>query len=315
MPTNPSTHIALLGECMLELSPAEQSTTDYQLAIAGDTFNTAVALAQLGVDSSYCTGLGVDSHSDRIVAQACDWGIDSSSVLRLPDCLPGLYMINTDASGERSFNYWREHSAAHKALSTPELLAQLLQSAADASHLYLSGITLALCGDRGRKHLLNWLPRFRDRGGKLVYDSNYRAALWPDLASARSAHLALLAQVDIYLPGADDLDQLGGEPAELPNQQLEWVRRDGGERIDYGNTGGSGHYVPPVLSSVLDTTGAGDAFNGAYLAARLIGVSQASSVIFACRVAAGTIARRGAIMPAPLWRSFKEELDAQARRD
>ena len=45
--------IAVLGECMLELSPTPENREHFSLAAAGDTFNTAVALAQLGCKPEY----------------------------------------------------------------------------------------------------------------------------------------------------------------------------------------------------------------------------------------------------------------------
>ena len=62
--------VAVLGECMLELSPVPENRQHFALAAAGDTFNTAVALAQLGCEPEYLTGLGQDRHSDFILERA-----------------------------------------------------------------------------------------------------------------------------------------------------------------------------------------------------------------------------------------------------
>ena len=78
----------------------------------GDTLNTAVYLARLGVAVDYVTALGDDGWSDEMVAAWAGEGIGTGLVQRVPGRLPGLYIIQTDAAGERRFLHWRESAAA-----------------------------------------------------------------------------------------------------------------------------------------------------------------------------------------------------------
>src|SRR6476661_6126347 len=93
--------VASIGECMIELKQTERGL--FSRGFGGDTLNTAVYLARLGVAADYITALGDDSLSDEMVAGWAAEGVGTKPVLRLPGKLPGLYMIETDAKGERRF--------------------------------------------------------------------------------------------------------------------------------------------------------------------------------------------------------------------
>ena len=68
----------------------------------------------------YITALGDDSWSDELIAAWDAEGVGTGRVLRLPGRLPGLYIIQTDAKGERRFSYWRETAAARLLFQAPE---------------------------------------------------------------------------------------------------------------------------------------------------------------------------------------------------
>ncbi len=104
------TTIACIGECMIELTQG----TGNQLTrgFGGDTLNTAVYLARLGMSVDYVTALGDDPFSDEMIAAWQVEGIGTGRVLRIAGKMPGLYAIRTNTAGERSFYYWRDSSAA-----------------------------------------------------------------------------------------------------------------------------------------------------------------------------------------------------------
>jgi sugar/nucleoside kinase (ribokinase family) len=88
-----------IGECMIELQRSAGSTgMDYRFG--GDTLNAAVYMSRLldpaKVRVAYVTGLGVDGMSAEMLASWEKEGIDTRCVQRLPDRLPGIYMIETD---------------------------------------------------------------------------------------------------------------------------------------------------------------------------------------------------------------------------
>ena len=108
------TRVACIGECMIELS--ELGDGRLSRTHGGDTLNTAVYLARLGVEVDYITALGDDPFSDDMLAGWRREGVGTAHVLRLPGRLPGLYLIRRDARGERSFFYWRDSGTGARAV-------------------------------------------------------------------------------------------------------------------------------------------------------------------------------------------------------
>ena len=102
--------VACIGECMIELR--EQADGRLTRGFGGDTLNTAIYLARLGVSVDYATALGDDGWSDEMLASWKAEGVGTDLVVRLPGRLPGLYVIQTDDKGERRFSYWRANAPA-----------------------------------------------------------------------------------------------------------------------------------------------------------------------------------------------------------
>src|SRR3984893_187426 len=116
------TKVACVGECMIELKQAQGDGQGglFSRGYGGDTLNTAVYLARLGVVVDYITALGDDPISDEMVAGWAAEGVGTKLVARLRGKLPGLYMIQTDPAGERRFYHWRENSAVRSLMSLPQ---------------------------------------------------------------------------------------------------------------------------------------------------------------------------------------------------
>ncbi len=87
--------------------------------------------------------------------------------------LPGLYYIETDSTGERTFYYWRNEAAAKFWLES-EQSATICEELANFDYLYLSGISPAILSPTSREKLLSLLRECRANGGKVIFDNNYR---------------------------------------------------------------------------------------------------------------------------------------------
>jgi 2-dehydro-3-deoxygluconokinase len=297
--------VCVVGECMIELQRALDRPAAMDYRFGGDTLNAALYLARLLGPGrvAYLTGLGVDGMSDQMCAAWAGEGIDTALVQRLPDKLPGMYLIETDAAGERRFHYWRNDSAARHWLRAPGADA-VLRQLGDAPMVYLSGISLAILSPDDRALLLAALAQCRAAGGKVVFDNNYRARLWESVEVARAAYGQVLALTSIALLTLDDEVALyGATDAETVLARTralgvaEVVIKCGAapclvwadERLDV---------VPaPVVAHVVDTTAAGDSFGAAYLAARVQGGSGAQAAAAGHRLAGAVIGQRGAIIP------------------
>lgn len=296
--------VACLGEVMVELSLSDADPDRAGIGYAGDTYNTAIYLKRKAPSLSvaYVTKLGHDKLSDRIVGRMLDEKLRTDLVLRSPDRMPGLYAISTDAAGERSFLYWRDTSAARTLFEPPPLdLAALMP----AAHLYFSAISLAILPEPGRHRFLDWLGGYRSGGGTVVFDSNYRPALWPDRATARRDIARAWHATDIGLPSLDDEMALFGdrdEAATLARLNGWGVTSGALKRGALGPVPLGGGRAPacPPAPRVVDSTAAGDSFNGGYLAARLTGASEPEALAAGHALAAIVVQHRGAILPRQL---------------
>jgi 2-dehydro-3-deoxygluconokinase len=297
--------VASIGECMIELR--HRSETDLELAYGGDTLNFAVYLARLtrgrDVSVDYVTALGDDPYSDAMLAMWRTEGIGCELVARLSGRLPGLYTIRTDRQGERTFTYWRSASAARDVLHGDhgDRLAERL---AGHDMLYLSGITLSILDPTQRETLMALADQVRAQGGRVVFDSNFRPAGWPDRNEARATLDRMLRRVDIALPTLDDDQALFDVPdaaacaARLHDLGVAEVAVKLGRFGCYLSSGGQGADVPAEpVARVVDSTAAGDSFNAGYLAARLAGAGPEAAALAGNRLAARVIAHPGAVIP------------------
>lgn len=294
-------NVAAIGECMMEFRRGGDGR--YDLAYGGDTFNTAVYLRRLGIAVDYVTALGADPFSDDIVALCQDEGVGTEHIARVSNRLPGLYLINIDAVGERTFHYWRDRSPARELfeLAAASLITEDLQR---FDLIYLSGITLSLYSERGLSTMFSALDRARARGARVAFDGNYRPVGWPDVAAARAAFDAMIKRVDIVLPTFDDERLLYGD-ADGPSCARRYrgagvdeiVVKDGSRGCLVG-VADEPHVVRvETVVKPIDTTAAGDSFNAGYLAARLAGARPEIAARVGHRLAGTVIRHPGAIIP------------------
>jgi 2-dehydro-3-deoxygluconokinase len=308
----PKISVVAVGECMLELA---RDGERWWLGHAGDTFNTALYLRRLSVSVAYMTALGTDPFSQEMRAAWLSEGIDISLVLTDPARLPGLYAIRNDADGERHFYYWRERSAARR-LFTLEGIGAAIERACRAPMLYLSGITLSIFGEPERARLVEMAGAVRARRGQVIFDPNYRPAGWADAPSARAAIEALAPMVSVAMPTYSDEAVLFGDTA--PEQTVQRWQRWGAQEVIV-KLGARGclvatreqrDYVPATAPiAAVDATGAGDAFNAAYLAARLAGRTPSEAGRAANQLGAEVIQCRGAILPSARMATLRSRLD------
>ncbi len=302
--------LAAIGECMVEatLDRAGPFAGPARLGFGGDTLNSAVyarrCLPEGQARVAYVTALGDDVFSESMLAAWRDEGLDTALVYRLAGRRPGFYAIATDETGERRFYYWRREAAARSLLEDGrdrDLAARLR----DCDTIYLSGITLAILGEAGRKRLLALLQDLRTSGAKVAFDGNHRPALWPEPAAARTAYEAIGRLTDIALPTFDDEAALQGDGGSEVTA-ARWLGWGAREVVVKLGAAGCAVFTPEArvevagrpVDRVVDTTAAGDSFNGAYLAARLLGEAPAEAAARGCALAAEVIQHKGAIIPA-----------------
>lgn len=291
--------VASIGECMLELSG--QTGPNWRMGFAGDTFNTLWALHALSGDrpATYVSAFGDDPFSQGQIGFFAENGIGIGSSPVIPGARPGLYAI-TLTGAERSFTYWRSDAAARQLASDPKALSKNLEY---QSLVYFSGITLAILDDAARATLLAAIAEARAAGSLIAFDPNYRPRLWRRREDAQAAIVEALAATDIALPTFPDEQMLFGD--ETPRATADRLGKLVGEVVVKNGEApaliagkGTLDDVPAIhVAAPVDTTGAGDSFNGGYLAARLAGHEPVEAARRGHRVAAAVVQVRGALAP------------------
>jgi 2-dehydro-3-deoxygluconokinase len=291
--------VASIGECMLELSG--QAGPNWRMGFAGDTLNTLWALHALSGErpATYVSAFGDDPFSRDQIDFFAQNGIGIGTSPVIAGARPGLYAI-TLTGAERSFTYWRGDAAARQLGSDATALSKNLENQA---LVYFSGITLAILDNAGRKTLLAAIATARQAGALIAFDANYRPRLWRGREEAQAVILDALAVTDIALPTFPDEQMLFGDTApeataERLGQCVGEVIVKNGEEPALVVSNGAIERIPAMhVAAPVDTTGAGDSFNGGYLAARLADHVPAEAARRGHRVAAAVVQVRGALAP------------------
>ncbi len=288
-----------IGECMIEMAGGADRM--YRMGFAGDTLNTAwYARALLPADwqVDYVTALGDDIYSHQMRAFFGKAGIGTAHIQEIEGRRPGLYLIHQH-EGDRQFTYWRGQSAARQLADDPEALERALDG---AGIVYFSGITLAILAPRARGQLMKAIVKARGEGARVVFDTNLRPALWTSQEIMASTLTAAATISDVVLPTHTDETPVFGDASPEATAQryldigVEEVAVKNGADPALVATGSLREAVPSGKATVVDATGAGDSFNGAYLAARVTGAGPVEAARRAHRVAGVVIGHPGALV-------------------
>jgi len=290
---------------MIELSQNNE-LGEYKQSFAGDVFNTGVYIKRClkkSAQVSFLSVIGQDKMSGQLLNLMTDEQINTRYLYRCSSNKMGLYIINIDQYGERTFDYWRENSAARQ-------LIKFFRQDNDkmdfsfVTTIFFSGISIAILPSEDLEDFWEFIECRRSSGCQIVFDPNYRPALWSSPQQAKEAFEIAYSLSDVVLPGLDDhknlynhetaseiashLEAKGIGEIIIKNGDLEVLISVEGKRTQIG--------IIPV-TKVIDTTSAGDAFNGGYLSARQSGKSVKDAVIYAANVAGCVIQHKGAIVP------------------
>lgn len=290
-----------IGECMVELAQAGDGLL--RQGYAGDTFNTAW-YARACLDESwsvdYFTALGDDPLSADMLAMMAKAGIGTEAIRRIEGKTPGLYLI-TLKDGERSFSYWRDTAAAKKLADDADHLRRTIEA---ADLVYFSGITLGILAPQAVETLLSELRRARASGKTVAFDPNIRPRLWPNRDYMLETIEAGARAASLVLPSFDDEKTHFGDASV--EATIDRYRALGVSNIVVKN-GADGvtlaigdaplvHVPSKKADSVVDTTSAGDSFNGGFLSRFLKGAAPADAAAFGAAVATTVIGHHGALI-------------------
>jgi 2-dehydro-3-deoxygluconokinase len=291
--------IVAIGEAMVEFNQTgDADGRTYLQGFGGDTSNAVIAASRQGAKCAYVTRLGDDEFGRMCLELWHNEGVDTSAVGIDPAAHTGVYFVRHDDRGH-SFSYLRAGSAASRMQPT-DVPDRLLQN---TKILHVSGISQAISAS-ATETVRHAIAVARRAGVTISYDPNLRLKLWP-LERARKVITATIPLCDQFLPSLDDVQLLSGlaEPREI----VAWCHHLGARTVvlklgRQGSLVSDGQRCVAVAAhsvDAVDATGAGDCFDGSYLARLAAGADAFAAARWASAAAAIATTGYGAVDPLP----------------
>lgn len=286
-----------MGEPLIELNQT-RGADGYLPGFGGDTSNATIAAARCGARTGYVTALGDDVFGRSLLDLWARESVDASHVVIDAAAHTGIYFVTHGPQGHE-FAYMRAGSAA----SRLSVAATPLDYVASARALHVSAISQAI-SPTAADAVFAAIDAARAAGRIVCYDTNLRLKLWP-LRRARAIIHEAIRSADIARPGLDDAEQLTGltDPDAIADFYLRL-----GAKIVALTLGKDGSLVATpekrarigsIAVEAIDATGAGDAYDGAFLAEYLRTNDPFRAGRFANVAAALSTTGYGAVAPLP----------------
>lgn len=311
-----------MGELLVDFTESGYSQNRMRLFEqnpGGAVANVVCAGARLGLKTAFLGKVGKDSHGHFLADVLNKEGVDTSGLVFTDDAFTTLAFVSLDKNGEREFAFARK-PGADMCIKASELKTEILTSC----KVFHVG-SLSMTDEPARGATLHAVMTAKKAGAHISYDPNYRAPLWASEAKARTQMRSLLPYVDFVKISENEADLLTGytDPEKALDALLEKDVSIAvvtlGERGAMLGVKDTRALIPAFPTErVVDATGAGDAFWGAFLyciikGAPLVDIpSQLKDYVrFANAAAMLCVGKRGAIPAMP---DLQEINDLLARR-
>lgn len=259
----------------------------------GSVANTAVTLARLGAPAIFLGTAGYDSFGRSLKAGLEQEGVDASLLALKDDSMTTMVLLVLDEHGERvPFAYPRVGASQHYIRSEQipdDILSRI-------SWMHSSGMTLR--EDPAATNQLLLMQRCREMGIPVALDVNARLESIQDDTFAHNMQTALLSCDLLFGSAEDELCPLVGESDldRAAEKLLKLVPMVVARRGEHGATVYTRDQVfssPAFPVSIRDRVGAGDVYNGAFLASLLFGYSPQEANRRACAAGAWCVSHFG----------------------
>ena len=301
--------IITIGESLIELSSSTglAYTQTFSKFYGGDTLCTAVAAQRLGSKAGYITRVGNDPFKEFLMESWQLEGLDISQV-KLIDGFNGVYFIGHPENGEKEFVYYRKKTAATK-LSIDDISSDYILS---ADILYTTGSTQSLSLS-AREAVQKAFQTAYENQMSTAYDINYDSRLWSS-EEAKEAFEELSPYIEIMFLSLEH-DSIRVFDIDSPDKCIKYLWDTGITKVIVKSAKDRGYFVGTEgdivfvefkTDEIVDSTGSGDAFNGAFLHGLNSGMTPVEAAKLAAIDAAIQCHGMGAIKSTP----YKEQVYA-----
>jgi len=300
-----------IGEAIVDFIPAGETPDGISLYApmpGGAPANTSVAAAKLGVRASFIGKVGDDGFGRMMIDVMTGYGVSTEYISQTRDACTTMAFVTLSNEGDRSFTFARKPGA--DMMLTEEEVPYRLFSDIDILHFGSTGL---MPGSPSKAAHLTALKAAKSAGTSISYDPNVRLPLWDDPMELKTTILEYLPFADIVKVSDDELDFIFGTDNEHKAAEFCFSQ---GASVLFVTRGSAGAAVYTrnffaetggVKVNAVDTTGAGDAFNGAFLS-RFLGNTVEESLDpdalteilnYANTAGSVTVTRKGAMAGSP----------------
>lgn len=280
-------YIFTLGDALITFNPAATGPLRYVNAferkLGGAELNFAIGCARLGLDVKWMSRLGGDEFAKYIYKTVRGEGINMEHVAHVEGYPTSLNFKEILENGSGKTFYYRYESPI-LTMTEADIEDFLLD---DVAYVHLTGVFLAIAREN-LPIVLKILRLAKAKGIPVSFDPNIRLKLWT-IEQARAAYFDVFPYVNILLTGLDEIEMIVGQ---MPLEQFaahygitQLVIKDGanGSKAYIDE---QWHTAEPFSVTPVDTVGAGDGYDAAYIFGLVNGYTVVERLRFANAVGA-----------------------------
>ena len=292
-------NVCSIGEAMIEISNIKNSL--YNQSFAGDTLNFCNYLDKKKLNAFFLSAIGKSEINQSLLDFVKSKNISTKYIKQINQFEVGLYLIKNKDNGEKQFFYWRDESAAKHYFNNIDFL-NLYKELKNFDYIYFSGITLSIIHISKLNNFIKLLKLLKSKKIKIVFDFNIRPSRW----NKKNLNIFLdsvLKFVDICFLSGEDMNYWKNKNDIKYYEQIvrkyklkhSIFRKNAKFTYVFLN---KTRYVfkNKLLKTVVDTSGAGDGFNAAYLSNFIVNNDPVLALKAGSSLGSKIVMKKGAIV-------------------
>ncbi len=260
--------ISAIGELLIDFTPvgiSEAGNVIFERNPGGAPANVLAAASKLGSSTAFLGKVGRDQFGEFLAKTLEDNRIDVRGLKFSLSANTTLAFVHLNEHGDRSFSFYR-NPGADMLLSEEDLETDVLKS----TGIFHFG-SVSMTDEPSRSATLKAVEIAKNSGAVISFDPNLRPLLWKSLDEAKKQIIGGLGYADILKISGEELEFLTGVKdlaagtEQLQKHGISFIIVTLGPAGAFYRAGGITGFQPTYDVRVVDTTGAGDAFLGAFL--------------------------------------------------
>ncbi len=291
-------NVCSIGEAMIEISNIKNSL--YNQSFAGDTLNFCNYLDKEKINAFFLSAIGKSEINQSLLDFVKSKKISTKYIKKINQFEVGLYLIKNKDNGEKQFFYWRDESAAKHYFNNIDFI-NLYKELKNFDYIYFSGITLSIIHISKLNNFIKLLKLLKSKKIKIVFDFNIRPSRW-NKKNLNNFFDSVLKFVDICFLSGEDMNYWKNKNNIKSYDQIvrkyklkhSIFRKNAKFTYVFLN---KTRYVfkNKLLKTVVDTSGAGDGFNAAYLSNFIVNNDPVLALKAGSSLGSKIVMKKGAI--------------------